>query len=1481
MCGLKVPEAQFPGMIDGKTMQLVGVEQLHQGSDEGFQIAQSDLLHVFCHCNSTAIECLAALQTVGLAREQAMAVAGRTCSGHLINDMAALLAAMAVLTEHLRCDAKVLAQVLKAGSLAAVNTLISLKMIGVPGDYILRVLLQTDGLQALTTLGALSLTAADLKLVASEAGDGAVCSALDLLLTLRRAGLPGTFLTATARLPGGVRGLRAANLLFEAGFDKEQLLDLVRFPGGSSSDNDADAAAAVVVDTEDPLGVVPSHGAEPRNDLAASVVRQEPTPAIAGGTGLEPGLENDTSATMTTLPTTQQFMDYLRAQPLPVSSKTIAKHFKCTARDINHGRPDYIGVYENSDVINEDYMHSVKPPDGDLSKLLGGVTSSANGDSSSLGLGGTKTFLLTEIAVLLEYLQCDAKVLAQALKAGSLAAVNTLISLKMIGVPGDYILRVLLQTDGLQALTTLGALSLTAADLKLVASEAGDGAVYSALDLLLTLWRAGLSGKALTETVRLPGGFRGLSAANLLLDAGFDKEHLFYLVNFPFSDMSADAVTKTFILTEMAALLDYLQCDAKVLARASKDGGFAAINCLISLKLAGVPGLYILQVLLQTDGLEALTIFGALSLTVEDIKRAMFEADDSAVCSALDLLVTLRRAGLSATFLTSTARLPDGFRGLRAANLLLEAGFDEEQLLYLVDFKFAVSDASADTVTKKFLLIEMAALLEYLQCDATVLARASKDGGLACVNCLISLKMIGVPGDYILRVLLQTDGLQALTTLGALSLTAEDLKLATCEAGDSAMCCVLDLLLTLRRAGLPGTFLTVTARLPDGVRGLRAANLLLEIGFDKEQLLDYVRFSGDSTSEDHSADGNVNKLPVGWKSAISPKDDREYFWDTRVNPTVTQWARPAPVPRQSNGAEALIRLKTRVDVLLYHAFTGTQIVSVARVGGMKLLVKVEQCLVALQGKLALRPAHILRLIEIDSTANLLEHLQSGTTVLQLFSCDEIVRMATHTNSHGNITAIRECAQVVLGLGLSASEVTNIVLSTGTSPGDAAYGAKRLTALKSNAAALQSMQLTHDDIIYLMKDGSDSALNEVAALHLNAHPGEVVVRMATRKCWSTKLQLLHDSVKMLQSVGINTPTIANTVDQDNGAEILRLMRKMVADLFEFLQWVPDQLLQVVRHNGTVAIECLSFLIDHQFTREFVTQALLQPDGFQVLVTARHDTEGLLSAGFSLGQVYDLARSGGGGLVGAVHGLMNMAFTHQQLLEMARFGGAEVLNAVRGALPTLGTVGFQPLQIIQLLVLDDISAEAAFGALQSNLAVLQDVSWQPDRIIEVLSTPGGVNNLAALTAVRAAGFTPEQVADLVQVCGVQTLPQVRECLDDCKSLGLSAEHIMHIVAHCGGMAALLATKQHSDAFSAVGFTPAQVVKIVGEGAGSNAQMQSALFVNEIEVRFSSQPHVYTTFVGICESLLNSDRSELLLLLARFLLHDLIPPSSSRER
>ena len=62
------------------------------------------------------------------------------------------------------------------------------------------------------------------------------------------------------------------------------------------------------------------------------------------------------------LPTTQQVNEYLTTQTEPVSSKIIAQHFQCTTKDINRNRENYIGIYSNPDVVNVDYLHSIKVP---------------------------------------------------------------------------------------------------------------------------------------------------------------------------------------------------------------------------------------------------------------------------------------------------------------------------------------------------------------------------------------------------------------------------------------------------------------------------------------------------------------------------------------------------------------------------------------------------------------------------------------------------------------------------------------------------------------------------------------------------------------------------------------------------------------------------------------------------------------------------------------------------------------------------------------------------------------------------------------------------------------------------------------------------------------------------------------------------------------------------------------------------------------
>ena len=63
------------------------------------------------------------------------------------------------------------------------------------------------------------------------------------------------------------------------------------------------------------------------------------------------------------LPTTTQVTDYINTLTQPVSSKLIAKHFQCKAKDINRNRPDYIGIYSNPDVISSKvtHLHTARP----------------------------------------------------------------------------------------------------------------------------------------------------------------------------------------------------------------------------------------------------------------------------------------------------------------------------------------------------------------------------------------------------------------------------------------------------------------------------------------------------------------------------------------------------------------------------------------------------------------------------------------------------------------------------------------------------------------------------------------------------------------------------------------------------------------------------------------------------------------------------------------------------------------------------------------------------------------------------------------------------------------------------------------------------------------------------------------------------------------------------------------------------------------
>ena len=66
-----------------------------------------------------------------------------------------------------------------------------------------------------------------------------------------------------------------------------------------------------------------------------------------------------------------------------------------------------------------------------------------------------------------------------------------------------------------------------------------------------------------------------------------------------------------------------------------------------------------------------------------------------------------------------------------------------------------------------------------------------------------------------------------------------------------------------------------------------------------------------------------------------------------------------------------------------------------------------------------RPDRV-QFIKQHTTKAVLEHLQCcDISALQLFSCDEIMRMVTHANGHGNIAAIQQCAPTVLALGLSS------------------------------------------------------------------------------------------------------------------------------------------------------------------------------------------------------------------------------------------------------------------------------------------------------------------------------------------------------------------------------------------------------------------------------------------------------------------------------
>ena len=61
------------------------------------------------------------------------------------------------------------------------------------------------------------------------------------------------------------------------------------------------------------------------------------------------------------LPTTSQVFDYVRKNP-GCSSKEIASKFHCEVSDINRSRDtdNYIGVYENPEITNINYKHSVQ-----------------------------------------------------------------------------------------------------------------------------------------------------------------------------------------------------------------------------------------------------------------------------------------------------------------------------------------------------------------------------------------------------------------------------------------------------------------------------------------------------------------------------------------------------------------------------------------------------------------------------------------------------------------------------------------------------------------------------------------------------------------------------------------------------------------------------------------------------------------------------------------------------------------------------------------------------------------------------------------------------------------------------------------------------------------------------------------------------------------------------------------------------------------
>ena len=122
------------------------------------------------------------------------------------------------------------------------------------------------------------------------------------------------------------------------------------------------------------------------------------------------------------------------------------------------------------------------------------------------------------------------------------------------------------------------------------------------------------------------------------------------------------------------------------------EHGSRTERCLRMLKMSGVPLDYVLRALSRLHGFKELLLISALSLTKGQVRRAMLLGNN-----ALDIVVAVRRAGLSIKFVKAIVRLPHGVRSLHAANDLLLAGFDKEQLGRLVQVQAQAFSGSKDS----------------------------------------------------------------------------------------------------------------------------------------------------------------------------------------------------------------------------------------------------------------------------------------------------------------------------------------------------------------------------------------------------------------------------------------------------------------------------------------------------------------------------------------------------------------------------------------------------------------------------------------------------------------------------------------------------------------------------------------------------------------------------------------------------------------